>query len=103
MKLPESLHVRAAVIAAMVAASALTLRGSSAQHRAHLSRDLVSHVTRHATATARVIVRGGDQDIDDAAARYGLRVVRRLEGGAVLAATGDQLDRLAGDARFDSI
>src|SRR5690242_1943149 len=100
MKRTNNFWFRASLVVALVAASALTLRGSGAQHRAHLSRDLVSHLALRASSSARVIVRGSDQDIDDAAARYGLRVVRRLDGGAVVVGNGDALNRLAGDARF---
>jgi len=95
--------VRASLVAALVAASALTIRGSNTPHRAHLSQDLVSHVLQRSGARARVIVRGSDQEIDDAVSRYGLRIVRRLEGGAVLAANADELNRLAGDARFANL
>src|SRR5262245_60191075 len=99
----RNLRIRASVIVALVAISALTLRGLGAQHRAHLSLDLVSHVNNHATARKRVIVRGSDQDIDAAAARHGLQVIRRIAGGAVLAANGDELDQLAGDSLFNNI
>ena len=50
-----------------------------------------------------MIVHGSDQDLDDAAARYGLRLVARLTGGAVFAANGDELNRLASDPRFANI
>jgi serine protease AprX len=103
MNRTKHLWFRASLVAVVVAASALTLRGSSTQHRAHLSKDLVSHLAFRAASSARVIVSGSDQDIDDAATRYGLRVLRRLDGGAVLAGTGDGLNQLASDGRFENL
>ena len=85
------------VAAALVAASALTLRGSNAEHRAHLSDDLVRHVARHATSRARVIVEGSDATIDALAKRHNVPIVRRFAGGAVIAANADELKRVAGD------
>jgi len=103
MSVSKNLYLRVSLVAALVAASALTLRGTGPEHRAHLSNDLLPHLAKRAAARTRVIVRGTDQDIDDAASRYGLRLVGRLDGGAVFAANGDELNRLAGDARFSNI
>ena len=99
----RSPKLKFAVIAVLVAASALTLRGSNAEHRAHLSRDLVSHVTRHVKARTRVIARGSDAQLDDIARRHHLQIVRRFEGGAVFAANAEELTRLAGESQVDNL
>src|SRR5262245_48198252 len=91
------------LIAVLVAASALTLRGSNVEHRAHLSRDLVSHLARHAKTRARVIVHGSDAQLDDIARRQHLQIVRRVAGGAVFAANADELNRLAGETGLDNL
>ena len=90
-------RLKATIVAALVVASALTLRGSNTDHRAHLSADLVSRLARHATTPARVIVHGSDADLDAIASRYGLTLVRRIAGGGVFVVNGDQINRLAGD------
>src|SRR5438552_12249665 len=84
-------------------ASALTLRGAPAPHRAPLSADLLRHVERHSTARARVIVHGGAATIDAIAARHHLQVLRRLAHSAVLAANSDEMAELAADAAVDTL
>jgi len=103
MRVSKNLWFRASLVAALIAASALTLRGTGPEHRAHLSNDLLLHVAKRAAARTRVIVRGSDRDLNEAAARYGLRLLGRIDGGAVFAANGDELNRLAADARFSNI
>jgi subtilisin family serine protease len=88
---------RPAIALALVASSALTLRGSSAEHHALLSSDLFAHQAKRTTAKARVIVRGTDADLDALAYRHKLQIVRRLEGAAVLFANSDEVSRLAAD------
>jgi serine protease AprX len=91
-------------VAALVAASALTLRGSMGeQHRALLSADLLAHLTRGTSAKTRVIVHGSQETIDGVASRYGLEVVRRLNDGAVLAANSRDLSNLASDFGVDHL
>ena len=89
---------RPAIALALVASSALTLRGSSAEHRALLSSDLFAHQAKSTKAKARVIVRGTDAELDALAYRHKLQIVRRLEGAAVLFANSDEISRLAADA-----
>src|SRR6188474_2172616 len=88
---------RPAIVIALVASSALTLRGSSAEHRALLSSDLFAHQAKRTKAKARVIVRGTDAELDALAYRHKLQIVRRLEGAAVLFANSDEVSRLASD------
>ena len=89
---------RPAIVLALVASSALTLRGSSAEHRALLSSDLFAHLAKHTNAKARVIVRGTDAELDALAYRHKLQIVRRLVGAAVMFANSDEVARLAADA-----
>src|SRR5258708_16842104 len=94
---------RASVVATLVAASALTLRGAPAPHRAHLSDDLFRHLGRRTTARARVIVHGDQATVDGIAARHHLQVLRRMEHSAVLAANSDALDPLSADPAPDHL
>ena len=89
---------RPAIVLALIASSALTLRGSSAEHRALLSSDLFAHQAKRTTAKARVIVRGTDAELDALAYRHKLQIVRRLDGAAVVFANSDEVARLAADA-----
>src|ERR1044072_5276374 len=86
---------RPAIVLALVTASALTLRGSAAEHRALLSSDLFAHQAKHTKARARVIARGTDAEVDALAYRHKLQIVRRLEGAAVLFANSDEVSKLA--------
>src|SRR5436309_240217 len=94
---------RLTVVTVLFAASALTLRGAPATHRAHLSDDLVRHVARHTKARARVIVRGDQATVDDIAARHHLQVVRHMAHAAVLAANSDEMAELAADAGVENL
>src|SRR5262249_37063139 len=86
------------IVTALFVASALTLRGSAAPHRAQLSVDLLRHVERHSSARERVIVRGDADTIDALAVRHHLQVLRRLANSAVLAANSDEISELASDS-----
>jgi serine protease AprX len=97
------LRAKNVLIALLVAASALALRGSPADHKAALSLDLLAHQGRQFSARTRVIVHGTDAEITALAARHHLRVVRKLSGGAVVAADGAELSRLAADSAVDHL
>ena len=90
-------------IVAVVALSALGLKGANADHRAHLSLDLLEHQSRHTLTSTRVIVHGSDSEIDAIAGRHHLQIVRRLAGGAVLSANSRELGELAGDGAVDHL
>ncbi|HMF93642.1 MAG TPA: S8 family peptidase [Vicinamibacterales bacterium] len=89
------------VVAILVLSGALGLRGAPKAHRALLSSDLLQHVG--ASARARVFVHGDAATIDALAARYHLEVLRRLEHGAVFAASSAELDALAADSAVDHL
>src|SRR5258706_10853175 len=82
-------------------AAAFVLAGASRagaqSHRIHVSDDLKRHLdSGDATATA-VIVAGSPAQVDEIAARHGLRVRRRLSSGAVLDVPAGQLAEVADD------
>src|SRR4030088_280457 len=94
---------RAAVAITLSVASALTLRGAPAPHRAHLSDDLLRHQSRRTTLRARVIVHGDEPTIDALAARHHVQVLRRMAHSAVLAANSAEMSELAADAALDHL
>jgi len=94
---------RLAAVTALFVASALSLGGAPAPHRAHLSDDLLRHLARNTTRRAHVIVRGDEATLDDIAARHHLQIVRRLEHGVVLAANSAELDRLSKEEGLDHL
>jgi serine protease AprX len=94
---------RPAIVLSLVAASALGLHGSTAEHHALLSSDLFAHQAKQTTFKARVIVHGTDAQLDDLAYRHKLQIVRRLEGAAVLYANSAEVAKLAADAGVDHL
>ena len=83
--------------------SALGVRGSGDEHRAHLSDDLLSHRTRHTAARIRVIVHGDESTLAALTTRHHVQILRRLAGGAVVAANSAELDELAADRAVDHL
>ena len=70
---------------------------AAAQHRARLSKDLATELAAPTRAALQVIVDGDSARVQRLAARYGLRVKKMLEAGAVLEGSANQLDAAAGD------
>jgi serine protease AprX len=83
--------------ALLLAASALSLRGSAGEHHALLSSDLVAHQARRTAARARVIVHGSPETIAALVDRHHLQFLRWLDGGAVVAADSRELTDLGAD------
>src|SRR4051812_3679939 len=71
---------------------------ASAQPRVHLSTDLQQQLDAGNGSASTVIVSGTAAQVDAIAARHGLRVRRRLDGGAVLDVPAGRLTEVAGDA-----
>src|SRR6185295_12073767 len=94
---------RIAAAACLIALSSFGLRGAGAEHRARLSDDLLGHQARRTATRTRVIVHGDDAALDALARRHGLRIVRRLVGGAVLAANSSELESLSADSTVDHL
>ncbi len=89
---------RTALVLVCCVVSVLSLSGSTEPHRASLSADLLGHVGRRSAIRTRVIVPGSDAQVDAVVAQHHLTLVRRLEGGAVVLASGNELAALAADA-----
>src|SRR5258708_1476848 len=66
---------------AALAAPALSIRG--AEHRAHLSSDLILHEARHSSGRANVIVPGSRDTVTGLANQHHLTIVKWLTDGAV--------------------
>ena len=94
---------RAVITFTLVSMSALGVRGSGDEHRAHLSDDLLSHRTRHTAARIRVIVHGDESTLAALTTRHHVQILRRLAGGAVVAANSAELDELAADRAVDHL
>jgi serine protease AprX len=92
-----------ATITALVATSALGVRGAGGERRAHLSDDLLGHVARRTSARTRVIVHGDATALAALAAKHHLQVLRTLTDGAVIAANSAELDEIAADAAVDHL
>ena len=70
---------------------------AAAQHRARLSKDLATELAAPTRAALQVIVDGDNARVQRLAARFGLRVKKVLDAGAVLEGSANQLDAAAGD------
>ena len=92
-----------AVVAAVAAAAAPVALQAQARHRARLSRDLAERLQQRIEASSEVIVSASDGSIDQLVARYGARLKKRIHGGAVLEATGGQIDAISQDDEVDHI
>jgi len=88
---------------ACCALSALSIHGAAPQHRALLSFDLESRLTRGANGRARVILNGSDADLAALAQRHHVTIVRRLAGAAVFLANNAELNALAADVGVDHL
>ena len=101
------LHFRQLVVllalALVVAWTTAAVSAQPASGRARLSRDLADHVAAGAGAPADVIVEGSRAQIEAAAGRYGVAVVRWMKHGAVLRAAGGQLEALQADGELDHL
>ena len=73
MKMYKRTPLRIGAVVALVAISALGLKGANAEHRAHLSLDLLTHQSRHTPARTRVIVRASVRREDALDAARGVR------------------------------
>ena len=85
------------LVCACCVISVWTIRGSNAQHAAHLSDDLGLQLARQTSERVGVIIPGSDETVDAIAARHSMPLVRRFEGGAVVLANSAELAELAAD------
>src|SRR5262245_40559714 len=92
------------VVAGVVVSAAAVPAAAQSRHRARLSRDMEDRIQHRIESPAYVSVSAADATIDQLAARYGARVKKRLQnGGAVLEATGGQIDAIAQDPDVDHL
>ena len=94
---------RGVIALALVATSALGVRGSGDEHRAHLSDDLLGHRARHTAARTRVIVHGDEAALAALTTQHHVQILRRLAGGAVVAANSNEIDELAADLAYEHL
>ena len=100
MPMPTLLRRLTRGAAAAIALVCLCVSAAAAQppHRARLSRDLADRLSQRVEAPSEIIVSAPDGTIDQLVKRYGARLKKRLaNGGAVLEATGGQLDAISQD------
>src|SRR5580765_3884795 len=96
--------IRTAAAALLVVVAAFSLRSTvRANHRAHLSIDLLAHEAHHSTARRRVILTGDPAHIAAIAARHQLQILHLLENGAVLSASSGEVTDLASDSYVPAI
>jgi hypothetical protein len=89
-----SIHVAVAITLVGVSAPAAL---AQAPHRARMSRDLADRLAQGVEAPAEIIVSASDATVDQLVVRYGARLKKRVPGGAVLQATGGQIDAISQD------
>src|ERR1700733_6859505 len=94
---------RRALIIGLFLGSALTLRGTAAEHHAHLSDGLLAHEALQTTVRTHVIVHGDAATLDAIATRHHLQILRSLPNGAVFAANSAEIADLASDATIDHL
>ena len=99
----RSQSFRAAIIFTFVAGTGLVLQGSSPGHRAHVSRELLSHEARQSPERVRVIVHGTPDEISALAARHHVAILRTLDDLAVLSANSAEISELAADGFVDHL
>ena len=98
--------VRLKACAALVCVAALLLPVSDASakgQRARVSEDLRNRLRAGDNADTSVIVTGTQARVDAIAARYGLRIRKRLKSGAVLDVPAGRLADLAADRNLDAL
>jgi serine protease AprX len=94
---------RAIAIVALVATSALGVRGAGQEHRAHLSDDLLGLAGRHTSGRTRVIVHGDAAALAALTTRHHVEVLRQLSDSAVIWANSAELNDLAADSAIDHL
>src|SRR5436190_225136 len=97
--LPSALRV--SKVALMVSFAVAASAPAQAQHRARLSADLSEHL--NAGSQQIEVIVDGAAAADRLAARYNLKVARRLKSGSVLIVNAGQLSALQNDADVDKL
>jgi serine protease AprX len=76
---------------------------AEAQHRARMPQALDAALSQGASGYHDVVIVTPQAEVDRLAAAYGVRVISRLDMGAVLSGTSGQIDALAGDANVGAL
>jgi serine protease AprX len=88
----------------LVACLGATSAFAQGPHRARLSRDVADRLALRNNASSDIIVSSSDATVDQLVLRYGVRLKKRLAGGgAVLEATGGQIDAISQDPDVDHV
>ena len=95
---PARLSARVALLAALALAASAP---AEAQHRARLSADLADHLASGSNAVEVIV--DGAAAADRLAAKYNLKVKRRMRSGAVLVMNTGQLSALQHDVDVDKL
>jgi serine protease AprX len=95
--------VRALAFTTTLAVVAAPAVSDAQSHRARLSRDVAERLQQRIETPTEIIVSASDAGVDQLVARYGARLKARIHGGAVLEATGGQIDAISQDADVDHI
>jgi len=102
MATPVNIRVRLAIRVALCAAFACAAAApAQAQHRARLSADLTGPL--NAGSQAIEVIVDGAATADRLAAKYNLKVKRRMKSGGVLTVNAGQLAALQQDAELDHL
>src|ERR1051326_2537700 len=87
----------ATILLALAAGSSIATPLAAQAYRARMSSEIANRLTHRVEASSEIIVSTASGNVDTLALRYGVRVKKYIQGGAVLEATGGQIDALTQD------
>src|SRR5262245_7633785 len=84
-------------VLALLALTTVVAPVEAAGQRAKLSRDLEQRLASGSSERTRVILSGTSAEVDVIASKHGVQIKKKLQRGAVLEVTGEQLAALSAD------
>jgi serine protease AprX len=99
----RAIHLWLSLFIGICLAIVTTPAVASAQYHARLSSDLAAALAQPGATDLHVVLEAPQSEVDRIVATYGVTVVKRLQMGAVLAGTGDQIAALADDANVAAL
>ncbi len=90
-------HIFTVIVASLVFTAGSITAADAGPRRARLSSDLSQHLTSNANGSIEVIVSGTPDKIERLRSRYGLRIRKSMESGAVFSVSRQTLDALSQD------
>ena len=87
----------ATILLALAAGSSIATPLAAQAYRARMSSEIANRLAHRVEASSEIIVSTASGTVDTLALRYGVRVKKYIQGGAVLEATGGQIDALTQD------